>query len=223
MDVNHLVRTRICWLRPWRKKFWQFLWGISSLIIKRSHTSIRFFSSWQFRPIKFPLQRTKCIAQQSSNVLRVYKISIDTLMEKMELVVLETKRYYTQEKSKTVAPSGCFGPKTFRCVKRYPQKQNHWMLLYTYKTFDQNLVGRTLAVCFGKNCFSKPRQIEQTCSFYKFPPINYWQEPNTTTKSSVGFKNFYRIGWFSDEWKAAIVFWERQVCFRGIKVAGKCR
>ena len=175
MDVNHLVRTRICWLRPWRKKFWQFLWGISSLIIKRSHTSIQFFSSWQFRPIKFPLQRTKCNVQQSSNVLRVYKISIDTLMEKMELVVLETKRYYTQEKSKTVAPSGCIGPKNFRCVKRYPQKTKPLNAAVHLQNFWLKPWWENFSRLFWKEFFSKPRQIEQTCSFYKFPPINYWQ------------------------------------------------
>ena len=49
-------------------KSWQLLWREQKIIIKTNHTNIHF---WKFWPTRYSLQRTKGIAKQSSNNLRV--------------------------------------------------------------------------------------------------------------------------------------------------------
>ena len=78
--INHLVQKHICWLRPWRKKSRQLLWGRPSFDIRTNQANFNF---WLVSPIRFSLHGKN-------------------------LVVLENKRFDYVKKSKTFALSRFF-------------------------------------------------------------------------------------------------------------------
>ena len=101
------------------------------------------------------------------------KMSIDTLMDEMQPVVLEKKKHEYQEKWKILTLSGYLGVQKTCFRKSFPKEIKFSMVFYIHKIVDNELDAKNSTGCFEEKSNLISKTYHTILQYLAFPSINF--------------------------------------------------